>query len=357
MANRLSAIVMVGCLMVVEACKSEASSSCTAIQDVRTQVLSCKDLSALSIIHADNERIITQTGQPVGVCAIYSLKGDSLCYSGSFLNKGNGPAEVSVPYFHVKNDTMFVVNVLSHGSTLQDLIAIPLQTSTDHETWKNWSLEWANPYQMFNSFIVLDGGLILATGGMSDENTALSLIDISSHEVTSLQYWPEDSFNGSDLVKKYVYSSNANLNTNGTRICYSCLYGGYIDLFSVADKRIIDRNTFMNHVPEYIAGNDGFHPSFVIPEDGRFRSVKTSDKYIYVQQLPLFTGKTVVNGVPWYCINTFDRYRWDGTFDGSYMTYEFFNKVIPSKDDSTIVAICTNETTSEEHISRIIISD
>jgi len=270
-----------------------------------------------------------------------------------FVSLGRGPGEFRYAITEVYGDTLYIAE---NQGALQKIAAVPLNALHDKSLW-----EYSDFSQMGNlhvaSFCHKDAEHYLFAGGEYGKEELLTLADASGvSDTRSIPFWPEDGFDGSNIVKQAVYLRNSSVYANHDRILFTCGEGRYAELFYLDSLfRVAERKVIFQTFPDYGDKGDGLNPSL---KAAALRGIKVyvTGRYLYfmLHRWKDVDGKTIppdYKGYPAVYDDRIEVYDWDGNFQCAFQTDVPFVSFGVTPDNSCLFAL-TKDLTDESVMIR-----
>lgn len=276
----------------------------------------------------------------------------------SFVNVGRGPYDVGIliPDVCVQKDSIYILDRGNGAMSLSKILTASINDLDVPTRWSRISLEWLGQY-VGDNLIKMEDGTFLVWGGGIDEETLLSIVDIRDSTSISLDYWFDDNISCIPMVKRNWYGENADVSISGNKVLVSLSRGRYMEILTIADKKIVGRNIIYNQLPSgYKVADDGVNyispPSYL----GGIRA-RSTDQHIYccIKNDDIKNGRRVIqnyNGYPPYFLDKVEVYDWDGNFQCIYEMDVPFRSFIVSPDDNFIYTNTIDLVTGKQLIIR-----
>lgn len=326
-------------LVLLSSCKNSTKNQ---NQEVEATPLVGEVLQEDSLVEAGifvslrDDTLILKSSNPAALLRAYTIKGDSLISSVGFLRRGNGPKEVDIFRCWMDKCTK-KLTLLNINGTLTHGLEIDLNSSkncTSSDLWNRLDFNKIEKVRYGDGFVRLPNGRILITGGGYDTPVTLSEIDVKNQSVVPIGFWPEDRFDGRNLVKQSIYIDNATLHRNmkSEQLLYVSGKGKYAFIFRLEKNTVTQKIMLFDAFPSYMTAEDGINSRLNADCEAGFR-VTVTDSLIYMrpEEYEVVRGQMPDNykGYPYYYNDKVYVFDWNGKMVRKYMLdTPFFDFII-----------------------------
>lgn len=312
-------------------------------------------LMGRAFICTKDDNIFMRSFYPDSVAIIYSMSGDSLKRVRSFGIKGRGPFEFNdYPAFYFKDDSLYIMDESRIGDMLKLTVAgiDDIRNNDGYENWKEYDLQWLNPFMSGMSFAPVDSRHFLVLGDEHGKENLLTEIDIREKRKHPAGYWIADDYSGPAIPKQAIYLSNSEIAINDSLLVFAAGEGRYMEILRLgADGSLSHRCSIYDIPPVYEATPDGLNYKPVIPSY-RGMDIRATERFIYAVLNQYNPEYKEYKGYPWYCSDEVEVYGWNGDFITCFATDTPFYDFIVSDDDKTLLTITQDPASGEPTIYR-----
>ena len=278
----------------------------------------------------------------------------------SFLRYGRAQNEMLQPLFFATDENLYVIECQG-GPTKAMAIGLS-EIESGHALYTPLDLSWIKGYSYFSSIYPISGSLFLAISKTKDSGElfrkeVLFLVDIIKQTITPVNLVFEDDYGYEDLIKKIVYTNNANiyLNKKKGKLAYTCGEGRLFDLYDYSSGVLSGRNRVLDIMPRYKAEEKGGLMSLSLM-DKINRGIRPSftDDYICIAYNQPDDSETF-KGYPGFYIDQIDVFDWDGRLVVTFKMDKPFSTYKISKDNKYIYTLSMDLETGETEIRQYMI--
>ncbi len=278
----------------------------------------------------------------------------------SFLRYGRAQNEMLQPLFYASDDILYVVECQG-GPTKAMTIDLEARESGLHR-YTPIDMSWVKGYSNFSSIYPISGSLFLAIsktkdGGELFRKEVLFLVDIIERTITPVNLVFEDDYGYEDLIKKIVYTNNANiyLNEKKGKLAYTCGEGRLFDLYDYSSGVLSGRNRVLGVMPRYKAEErGGLERLSLMDKINRGIRPSFTDDYICIAYNQPDDSETF-KGYPGFYIDQIDVFDWDGRLVVTFKMDKPFSTYKISKDNKYIYTLSIDLKTGETEIRQYMI--
>lgn len=263
-----------------------------------------------------------------------------------FVSLGRGPGEFRHVVTEIHGDTLYLAE---NQGMLQKMAKVSLSDIHDKSLWEYSDCSHLSKLHV-SSFCHKDFDHYIFAGGEYGKEELLTVVDVSDFSVTnSIPFWPEDGFDGSNIVKQSIYLRNSTIHANHDRLLFTCGEGRYAELFYLDSLcRVKERKVIFQTLPDYSDKGDGLNPSL---KAGAMRGIKAyvTGKYLFfmLHRWKDVDGKTIPSdykGYPAVYDDRIEVFDWDGNFQCAFQTDVPFLSFGVMPDNSCLFALTTDLT-------------
>ena len=293
------------------------------------------------------------------LCRMYHLESSdaSDIRAESFLRYGRAQNEMLQPLFYASNDELYAIEC--QGGPTKAIIIDLCGIEVDRPLYTHLDLSWIMGYSYFSSIYPISESLFLAISKTKNgeglyRKEVLFLVDITNQIITPVNLTFEDNYGQEDLVKKIVYTNNANifLNEKEGKLAYTCGEGRLFDIYKYNSGALYDRNRVLDILPRYKAEEHGGRKDLILL-DKTNRGVRPSftEEYICVAYNQSDEHETF-KGFPGFYIDQIDVFDWNGQMVARFMMDKPFSTYQMSKDNRFIYTLSMDLDTGETEIRK-----
>ncbi len=290
------------------------------------------------------------------------IRDDSLFSQKGFLHKGRGPNEVlwfDFSYNPVAKEYMIMESNTSFPQFFLSIPSCDKMSIYDQEEWIHYPIEHRSDWSI-GRFVQLSETKVLLACRKYGEEYIFAIMDISTQEITPVDFWPVDDFHGGNISKSFVYTSNAGLfvNYENHKVLYVCRWGKYAVLFDYRSGSLVKDTVMFDICPQYRQVSKAGDYRFKDSNKNGFK-VRTDDKYIYFLSFDykVENGDMVspIEDYPFYYNDHLYVYNWNGEYIGKYkFDIPFYDFIVDAK--TGWIYTCTNDLkTDDTEIYRYIL--
>lgn len=251
-----------------------------------------------------------------------------------------------------KEHDLYLLNSPMIGDKLQSLTIIKdgdsISNIKDVTKWEKYRLSSLNPFICKSSiFVALSDSTVLLPGLMPDNPEHIfHVMNFKRQTITSLDYWPNDGFNGNCEPKNTVYTQNSRLYQDGKGHCfYQCSSGLFAFIFSIENDQVHITKELYSEYPKYKQDDSGLNKVWM-PLDGSPRDIISfaTDSNIYV--LYKDSSRKGVKREDWFGVlygNTVEVYDWNGNKQKILHLDRFGHEIYVSEDNKTLYLLTDDD--------------
>lgn len=277
-------------------------------------VLSTDSLFNGSYLYGMNDDyIIMRSYDRDSLIYVSKIVGDTLKTNHSFLSKGQGPYDVNLISVDVGDSLLTILDIRGGKAFLVDY-----RIRQKKEDWGKiyLSSKIKEKFTFGTSDVVwVDSVSFLFLGGQINSKNILSVYNTITGDVSPINYWPNDSFEGETIIKQMVYMSNSSLfcNKRMNRFLYKSGNGQLLELFDLVGKNFKTIGYICDEFPKYRLADDGLNYKLLYPNEKNYEIIKVSanESFIYVMSTPGIPHMEYKN-FPFYYGDFISVYDWDG---------------------------------------------
>ena len=333
-------------------------SSCSASEreeKVQTVVLTGEQVSigpeesVFELVYADDTTIVAHMFSGNHRLKMFDLEEPECSYE--FLNVGRGPFEVMYSTVKSAKDTLYVLSHTPAG--IEGVITIPLHRCEDMSQWDyNDISEYADIAGGGDIAVTQDRYIIL--GEKYGRPNILTVVTRgNAPEILSLDFWPEDGYDGSVISKQVLYMGASKIFANRNKILYACSEGRYVSILDYSSSILQEHPVYGEH-PEYEQDADGLNAR-CSPKSKRGVYAYATDSLIYISPLECLIrdGKycpKTYKGYPPYYNDRIEVYDWDGHLTCIYVLDKPFGNFYVSDDNASLYTLTVDKETMYSEI-------
>lgn len=185
---------------------------------------------------------------------------------------------------------LYLLNCPMVGNQLLSLTIIKeadkIDNIKDVTKWNTYKLSSIASFSCkSNKFIALSDSTVMLSGLMIDNPKHIfHILNFKRQNITSLDYWPDDGFDGNSFPKNTAYTENAILYQDGEgHYFYQSQSGLFAFIFSIKNDKVHIIKELYSEYPKYGQDDSGLNKVWM-PLDGSPRDITSyaTDSNIYV---------------------------------------------------------------------------
>lgn len=265
-----------------------------------------------------------------------------------FLRKGRGPLEaMNIASASSIGDYLAVIDHSGYD-TPKSLFFIDLRDPSNQDKWQVISLEWLNNFYVIPEFVMLDKGHMVALTWEKGEDAIMTWIDLENQTTHRLDFDIQDSYTGNPNRRNLLYTLNSRVSYNRekSKLVYTCGEGCYMEIMTLHDGIISDRQTILGTVPDFREDGDKLRMN-----DRKNRGIRmwSTDNHIFITYNNPFENRSY-KGYPGYFTDYIDVFDWDGRKVCRLLPDQPFSTFCVSEDDAILYTVTMDRHSSEEEI-------
>lgn len=208
--------------------------------------------------------ISSTTSRNANYC-VSVFRNDSLITLGTILPKGNGHGEYHSARFGADcKERLKIIDVIGSSSIMkryeQSHIHEFLNPNPENDSSASTIPEMDPIRYVTNSFVCIGDSSILFNGSTyKSPDHLFSIADLRNGNVETLDFWPQDGYDGPSLPKQSVYTDNAVILKGDNKFLYKCGEERYAFIFSIEGNQIIVEKELFTELPDYEQASDGLN--------------------------------------------------------------------------------------------------
>lgn len=302
-----------------------------------------EDASFFRLVYASDSLIIAHSFSNKNKLTAYCLSDDG-CTEENFLMVGKGPLEVLDAFAKYKSDSLYVMSFTPMG--VSAFITIPLKNYCDVSAWK---VQEAEQRMLAGAdFAPTGNGEYVIVGGEYDTETVLTKYNSSDGLYSNVTFWPDDGFEGGNIVKQLIYVRSSYVSVVDQKILYVAGEGKLATIIDVG-KQPVDIREIYSDYPQYAPSEDGMNPRRN-PKSGLGAYSFATEEYIYLS--PLLCHLNGINyepsdykGYPPYFTDEIDVFDWDGCYKCTYVLDQPLCNYYVNEEEQVIYALSCDKNT------------
>lgn len=267
-----------------------------------------------------NNKLIIEELSQHKLYSIFNLQNDSLQKISSFLEKGNGPFEVTNSFYQTTDSSIYIAN---YTGTINKIYKINNNNIFDKSKWITLTIPQEHKALLFPNFIMLNDSICISTGGDLLKDNILTAIDYKSGIIKGIDFkFPGFKISGNGCAANFLVYCDAQINKHPklSKFVYTCRLGRFIEIFEMDGMNIIQKIPIYSSYPIYKASGD----RRVIDNDCLMGAVtKVTKDYIYCLITPYTYKESIENkeykGLPNYFGDNLYIFDWNGKLIDSYL--------------------------------------
>lgn len=231
--------------------------------------------------------VLSERSNPQLFAVFQIQENDSLKKTGSFVNSGRGPHEVTAGrgYWIQENNLYAICSYNPHGK----IFLIPSEEIKDLSSPNRWTVYENQELFSAINILPLDSVTLLIQKGDANNDKMFALLDLPSGQMKDLEIrFPEDDVQATWRDKAiHIYNGRFGKRPYHDQFLYSSTYGQIVTIYRMENEHIVEEIPIYNELPRYSAAGNGIRRENT--NKWGYHPVVTSE-YIYLGDLKMMDG-------------------------------------------------------------------
>jgi len=185
------------------------------------------------------------------------IVGDSAVRSaGLYFKTGVGPNEFNSTNIILGTNSNLIASNNGGWGALTEFYKIPLSQLAETDKWVRFPMENLVALRGATHFVEVNDSTILSTTLEYNKPYFLSLTNLNTQQLTPIEFWPEDSYDGPCIPKQAIYVDNTRLHKSGNKYLYVCGEAQYAFIFTLDGHKLSIVKELFTEKPEYECNDD-----------------------------------------------------------------------------------------------------